>query len=107
MDMWDAFPVSCFDGSSDAPQYAPMYGTSVRIQKSTNRKVSPSKSFLIYSSGTVSGTNMDPVFLFVFDRLNIDHYLTSSSSIDGKFHTLRQYMVEIGIKLSISYILRF
>ncbi len=34
----------------------------------------------------VSGTNMGSVFLFVFDRLNIDHYLTSSSSIDGKFH---------------------
>ncbi len=36
----------------------------------------------------VSGTNMGPVFLFVFDCLSVDHYLTSSSSIDGKFHAL-------------------
>ncbi len=44
----------------------------------------------------VSGTNMGPVFLFVFDRLNIDHYLATSSSIDGKFHALHRYIVEIG-----------
>ncbi len=44
------------------------------------------------------GTNMGPVFLFVFDRLKIDHYLTSSSSIDGKFHALHHYIVEIGKK---------
>ncbi len=50
----------------------------------------------------VSGTNMGPVFLFVFDRLNIDHYLTSNSSIDGKFHTLHRYIVEIGKKLNIA-----
>ncbi len=53
----------------------------------------------------VSGTNMGPV-LFVFDRLNIDHYLTSSSSIDGHFHALHRYIVEIGKKLSVNYILR-
>ncbi len=52
----------------------------------------------------VSGTNIGPVFPFVFDRLNIDHYLTSSSSTDGKFHALRRYVVEIGKKLSINYV---
>ncbi len=50
---------------------------------------------------------MDPVFLFAFDRLNIDHCLTSSSSIDGKFPALHRYIVEIGKKLSINDILRF
>ncbi len=55
----------------------------------------------------VSGTIMGPVFLFVFDRLDIDHYLTRSSSIDGKFHALHRYTVEICKKLSINYILRF
>ncbi len=50
----------------------------------------------------VSGTNMGPVF----DRLNIDHYLTSSC-VNGKFHALHRYIVEIGKKLSINYILRF
>ncbi len=49
---------------------------------------------------------MGLVFLFVFDRLNIDHYSTSSSSIDGKFHALHRYIVEIGEKLSINYTLR-
>ncbi len=39
---------------------------------------------------------MGPVLLLVFDRLNVDHYLTSSSSIDGKFHALHRYIVEIG-----------
>ncbi len=57
--------------------------------------------------GRVSGTNIDPVFLFVFDCLNVDHYLTSSRSIDSKFHALPRYIVEIGKKLSINYILRF
>ncbi len=52
----------------------------------------------------VSGTNMGPFFLFIFDRLDIDHYLTSSSLIDGKFHALHRYIVEIGKKLSITYI---
>ncbi len=42
---------------------------------------------------------MGSVFLFVFDRLNIDHYLTSSSSIDCKFHILHHYIVEIGKKI--------
>ncbi len=46
----------------------------------------------------VNGTNMGSVFLFVFDRLNMDHYLISSSSIDGKFHTPHRYIVEIGKK---------
>ncbi len=56
----------------------------------------------------VSGTNMGPVFLFVFERINIDPYLkTSSSSIDGKFYALHRYIVEIGKKFSINYILRF
>ncbi len=55
----------------------------------------------------VCGTNMGPVFLFVFDRLNIDHYLTSSSSVDGKFHALHRYVIEISKKLIINYILRF
>ncbi len=50
---------------------------------------------------------MSPIFLFAFDRLNIDHYLTSSSSIDGKFYTLHRYIVETGKKLSINYIQRF
>ncbi len=50
----------------------------------------------------VSSTNMGPVFLFVFDRLNIDHYLTSCSSIDGKFHALHRYIVEIGKNFSIN-----
>ncbi len=49
----------------------------------------------------VSGTNMGPVFLFVFDRLDNDHYLTSSSSIDGKFHALHRYIVKIGKKSGI------
>ncbi len=57
--------------------------------------------------GRVSGTHTGPVFLFVFDRLNIDHYSTSSSSTDGKFHALRRYIVGIGKKLSVNYILRF
>ncbi len=48
-----------------------------------------------------------PVFLFVFDRLNIDLYLTSSSSVDSKFHALHHYIVEIGKKLSINHILGF
>ncbi len=30
-------------------------------------------------------TNMGSDLLFVFDRLNIDHYVTSSSSIDVNF----------------------
>ncbi len=46
----------------------------------------------------VSATNMGPIFLFVFDRLNIAHYLISNSSIDGKFHTQHHYIVEIGKK---------
>ncbi len=50
---------------------------------------------------------MDTVFLFVFNRLNIDHYLISSSSIDGKFYALHRYIVKIGKKLSLNYILRF
>ncbi len=54
--------------------------------------------------GTVSGTNMGHVFLFVFDHLNVDHCLTSSSSIDGKFQALHFYTVEIGKKLSMNYI---
>ncbi len=36
---------------------------------------------------------MGPVFLFVFDRLNIDHYLTTRSSIDGKFHAQHRYIL--------------
>ncbi len=47
---------------------------------------------------------MGPVFLFVFYHLNIDHYLTSSSSIDSKFHAPHSYVVEIGKKLSINSI---
>ncbi len=62
---------------------------------------------IIIENIRVSGTNIDPAFLFVFDRLNINHYLTSNSSIDGKFHALHRYIVEIGKKLSINYILRF
>ncbi len=50
------------------------------------------------SKRRVSGTNMGPVFIFVPDHLNTDHYLTSSSSIDGKFHVLHRYKVEIGKK---------
>ncbi len=50
---------------------------------------------------------MGPVFLFVFDRLNIDHYLTSNSSIDDKFFALHRYILKIGKKLSINCILRF
>ncbi len=49
----------------------------------------------------VSGTDMDPVFLFAFNRFNIDHYLTSGSSIVSKFHALHRCIVEIGKKLSI------
>ncbi len=59
------------------------------------------------SENRVSETNMGLVFLFVFDRLNIDHYLTLSSSVDSKFHALHRYIVEIGKKLSINHILRF
>ncbi len=50
---------------------------------------------------------MGPIFLFVFERLNIDHYLTSGSSINSKFHAPHRYTVEIGKKLSINRILRF
>ncbi len=42
---------------------------------------------------------MGPVFPFVLDRLNMDHYLTSSSSIDSKFHALLCYIVEIGKRI--------
>ncbi len=44
---------------------------------------------------------MDSVFLFVFGRFNIDHYLISNSSVDGKFHALHRYVVEIGKKVKI------
>ncbi len=63
--------------------------------------------FLKKGNIRVSGTNMGPVFLFVLDRLNIDHYLTSSSSTDSKFHALRRYIVEIGKELSVNHIVRF
>ncbi len=50
---------------------------------------------------------MGSIFIFVLGSLNIDHYLTLNSSIDGKFHPLHRYIVEIGKKLSVNYILRF
>ncbi len=50
---------------------------------------------------------MGPVFLFVYNRFEIDHYLSSSSSIDSKFHALRRYVLEIGKKLNVNRILGF
>ncbi len=47
---------------------------------------------------------MGALFLFVFGRLNIDHYLTSNSLIDSKFLALHRYVVEIGKQLSINHI---
>ncbi len=51
----------------------------------------------------ISSTNVGPTF--IFDRLNTDHYLTLSSSIDSKFHAIHRYiLVEIEKKLSINHI---
>ncbi len=44
------------------PQYAPMHVTSVKTQKSSNRKASLSMSFLIYSSGTSFAAAACPSF---------------------------------------------
>ncbi len=45
--------------------------------------------------------------VFVFDRLNIDHYLTSNNSKDSKFHAIHRYVVEICKKSSVEPMLRF
>ncbi len=55
--------------------------------------------FLTRVSDTNMGLDVFFVFFFVLDRLNIDHYLTTSSSIDSKFHGLHRYIVEIGKRI--------
>ncbi len=40
-------------------------------------------------------TNMGPIF-FLFFTASIVHYLTSSSSIDCKFHAVHRYKVLVG-----------